>query len=313
VKRPLRLICLACIAVAFCVALGGCTIEPFSEPIPIPAGYVPGAYPRPVYVPIETATTAPRATSPTVSTAPVPQSQPVVDEKTRDQVLALTQATIIRRFGVDNDPRLNEYLILVGSLVTIDTPKPDVEYSYVLLKTDQPLSCAIAPRTICVSRGLIGQMQDESELAGVLAREISNLLSSRTLKAADLPAFTTSTTQPTTHPASAPTAASPLAYRLSAKLTELLLKPNLTPDLEQAADLEGARFAAAAKYAPDGYLRLLTRLKPETSPAPSTQPTSAWDRIRSLNTNVQIVAKAYPQSTVRLPVRFETYKPAARE
>ena len=145
-------------------------------------------------------------------------------------------------------------------------------------------------------------MQDESELAGVLAREISNLISARTLKAAHLPIPASAATQP------APPSAA--ASRIASRLTDMLAKDDLPADLEQAADLEGAQFAAAAKYAPDGFLRLLTRRQPARS-ASTTQPGALWERIKTLDANVKIIAKAYPASDARLPARFETYLKAA--
>jgi predicted Zn-dependent protease len=298
---------------------GGCSIEPFADPITIPAGYVPPGYSTysPAYTPTSPRTTiiAPPAT------APSPQIQPVIDDKTRDQILAAALAGITKRFGIDPDPKLNEYLILVGSLVTINTSRPDVEYAYILLNTNQPVSCACWPKTICLSRGLITRMEDESELAGVIAREISNLIAARALKAAGLPLPSDTANTPVTTAAPAvthsPSAANTaLVNRLAAKLTDILLKDGLTPEQGQAADVEGAKFAAAARYAPDGLLRFLTRQQPDTGAATTTRTAQVWERIKVLNANVQIVAKAYPHSDARLPARFESYlksapKPAA--
>lgn len=300
---------------------GGCYFEPFSDPVTIPANYTPQSYATPVYV---QPTTRPLAvaspTSPT-STAPaaVALTQPVIDDRARDEIVAAARQAIATRFGVDADAQLNDYLVLVGSLITINTPKPDVEYSYLLLKTDQPIACAVWPRTICVSRGMLAQMQDESELAGVIAREISNLLAARSLKATGLPTtppVADATSRPTTQPA--PPAGRAVAInRQSAKLVDLLVKDTLGSEMDEAADVEGAKFAAAAKYAPDGYLRLLTRLRPAAAtpdagattasanvPA-STNTSAEWDRVKALHANVEIIAKAFPQADVRLPARFE--------
>jgi hypothetical protein len=109
--------------------------------------------------------------------------------------------------------------------------------------------------------------------------------------------------------------------KYGAKLTDVLLKDGLGSEQEQAADVEGAKFAAAARYAPDGFLRLLTRQKSTAAnggagTSAATQ-AIAWERIKALDANVQIVARAYPLADVRLPVRFDEYvrpkKPAANE
>jgi predicted Zn-dependent protease len=279
-------------------AAAGCMIdEPYSPPIPVPASYTPTRY-----APTTSQPAAPTVT-PIASTQPA--QPPVIDDAARDAILAAAQANLTRRFGVATDPQLQDYLILVGSLVTINTPKPDVEYTYLLLDTDQPVHASVWPRTVAISRGLIRQMEDESELAGVLAREISHLLAARPLKAAGLPVPTDPATRPATTNPSAPAPSLALVTRHATRLTDLITNAGLPYDLEHAADVEGAQFAAAARYAPDGYLRLLTRQKPAASPATTTAPT--WQRIQSLDAALQIIAKAYPAADVRLPVRFDQY------
>ena len=285
------------------IAVGGCTIEPFTDPIPVPSGYVPAGYQPYVYTAPATTRPVEMSHAPTTSAAavvapPIAANDPIV----RDQVLANTRAAVARRFGIDKNPQLNEYLILVGSLLTINTLNSDAEYTYVLLNSDEPLAFSLPPKTIYISKGLLHQMEDESELAGALAREISNLVSMRALQAAALPTAPEPTTRPTTQPLSPVQTAA--VNRLTTKLTDILTKDGLSPEQESTADVEGARLAAAAKYAPDGYLRFLTRLKKATAPATNW---SAWERIKSLDHNVQIIAKAFPHADVRLPVRFETY------
>jgi predicted Zn-dependent protease len=259
------------------------------------------------YVPSAVATTQ-RVIAPLPATGPTvaPQPQVAMDERARGQIIEATQANVARRFGVDKTPQLNDYLILVGSMVSINTPKPELEYSYVLLDTDQPLHFGLGPKTIYISRGLLQQMQDESELAGVIGREIANLLAGRAMQAAGIPAAVDATAGPTTVnaanavTASATTVSAGVINRYAAKLTDVVLKDGLGADQEQAADVEGAKFAAAARYAPDGFLRLLTRQKSAGAGAQAVP----WERIKALDANVQIIAKAYPAADVRLPARF---------
>lgn len=305
------------VASATALALTGCTFEPFADPIPVPASYAPYAYTPATNVSTNPPPPRPSQLQPTTTpTATTPAIPTLIDDATRDQAIAIAHTSILKRFPIDPDPQLNEYLILVGSLVTINTPRPDAEYTYLLLQTDQPISCALWPKTICISRGLFNQMQDESELAGVIAREISNCIAARPFKAAGL-TVPAAATQPAAATANQTAASNLLVNRLAAKLIDILIKDGFGPDLDQAADVEAAQFAAAAKYAPDGLLRLLTRQKPATpaaaaNTAADTQPAAnnaaSWQRIQALNANLQIVTKAYPTSDTRLPARFETYQ-----
>lgn len=262
-------------------AVGGCTFELYNEPIPVPASYASGSNVEGATQPVEKIAVIAPATRATTQATTQPTF--AFDAKAREQLFKTVQGNIFKRYPELKDAKLNEYLVLVGSVITINTPKPETEYTFVLLDTDQPIACGIAPKTICISKGLLLQMEDEAELAGVIGREMSNLLAGRALKAAGLPA------EATTRPVQGDAASA------AGQLTQKLLSGSLGAELDQQADLEGARFAAAARYAPDGYLRLLARQKAE------------WQRIKALDGNVAIIAKAYPAADVRLPVRFEAY------
>jgi hypothetical protein len=133
-------------------------------------------------------------------------------------------------------------------------------------------------------------MADEAELAGVLAREMANLRADRPLTALGLKVTDSANTSKVE------------VEPYAAQLAEALLSQELPADLAELADLDGARLAAAAKYAPDGFLRVLARLHADAAPG-----TPAWQRLRTLDANVSIVAKAHPRADVRLPVRFESY------
>src|SRR5438309_13965 len=98
---------------------------------------------------------------------------------------------------------------------------------------DQSLAHPTPSTPTPISRGLLHQMEDESELAGVLAREISNLAAARPLKAAGIPvsADATPTTAPASRPSIAATQSPPLTpaqtaavNRLSTRLTDILIK-----------------------------------------------------------------------------------------
>lgn len=318
----LRIQCAAAALVFFGAA--GCSVfDPFPSRGPAASGTrtpstspaAPSSAPQ-EQVASQWVTTRPAAAVSAPQTSPVvvaaPSSQPaIIDAQAREQITRATLANITGRFGVDHEPRLNEYLVLVGSLVGMNAAGAEADYAYVLLDTDEPVSCAVWPKTICLSRGLVRQMSDESELAGVIAREVSNLMTGRALTAAGLPAPAAASSQPATRPAGqAAMLSAPNLDRYAARLTDVLLKDGTGREMEMAADVDGARFAAEARYAPDGFLRLLTRQKPAAGGTATSG--GAWERIKALDENVRIIARAYPAADVRLPARFESYVRAAK-
>jgi predicted Zn-dependent protease len=289
-----------------CCLLAGCLFEPYSDPIPLPASYahygIAEAPPTTQRIEFGSVTPAHATTTAPTVVAPAP---PAIDDRMRDAILQATQAKIRQQYAIANKPQLDEYLILVGSLLTIKSPKPDVEYNFVLLDTPDVITAGIWPKTILISTGAIGQMEDESELAGAVAREISNLISGRTLTAVGISiadASTQSNVPASTQPQFT-SAEQRIIREYTAKLTDQLIKDNLPPEATQTADREGAQFAAAALYAPDGYLRVLTRQK---------NATANWPRIQALDASVNLIAKANPAATNKLPARFEGYVRTAK-
>ena len=237
------------------------------------------------------ATAAPVTEPPSVTEPPIIE----IDRATRDAIGAAALKNILARYPPANDPKLSEYLVLVGSLLTLDAPRDQAEYDYLLVDSDRPFSFAAVPKTLAVSRGLIARMNDEAELAGVLAGEMANLRADRALSSLGLKLNDDDD------------ASHVRVETYAAKLADALLSQDLPPDAAELADLEGARIAAAAKYAPDGFLRVLARLHADAKPG-----TPQWQRLRTLDANVSIVAKAHPGADVRLPVRFESYVKPSR-
>lgn len=304
--------------------LTGCVIEPFAESIPVPAAHwTPSTQPTTSGATLANSPSHLQPTTVTVvgpsTTRPTETPAATIDLATRNKAGELARANLVKRYPAATDANLKEYLVLVGSVVALKSMSFEGDCDYLLLDTEQPLSGAIAPKTIFLSRGLFKRLEDEAELAGVLAREISNLTSDRAFKAAGLTVLAPPTTRPATQPTTRPggVAAAPatqpstpatvkadlaLATQAAAKITQIILADGMGNELEQAADREGARLAAEARYAPDGFLRVLTRLKP-----------GDWTRIKALDADVTIIAKAHPHADVRLPVRFETYVKSAEK
>ena len=280
------------------VAVLGCAGRPASEPdSSVAANYRSPLVGREEDAPVTASKSndAPHASAPGLTPEPPPATAPSVteiDSAARDAIGAAALKQILARYPAARDDKLNEYLILVGSLLTLESPEVDGESQYLLLDADRPFSFAVAPKTVGISRGLLARMVDESELAGVLARELANLRADRAFVGIGLKVGSERQTPQ----------AGPMVSAYAGKLAEELLSPATSRGLEELADLEGARLAAAAKYAPDGYLRVLARLHPAAKPG-----SPEWQRLRTLDATVSIVGKAHPNADLRLPARFESY------
>ncbi len=84
-------------------------------------------------------------------------------------------ATIAGRFPVSGDSALTRYVNLVGLTVASQYPRGDIEYRFAVLETPSVNAYAAPGGYIFVTRGALGLMQSEAELAGVLAHEVAHV------------------------------------------------------------------------------------------------------------------------------------------
>ncbi len=84
-------------------------------------------------------------------------------------------AKLIHVFGVYNNPDMNKYVQMVGSTVAQFGQRGDVAYHFAILDTDIANAFAMPGGYVFVTRGALRNMKNESELAGVLAHEVSHV------------------------------------------------------------------------------------------------------------------------------------------
>lgn len=74
-----------------------------------------------------------------------------------------------------NDPALQAYVNRLGRWLALHSSKPNLPWSFGVLDDNEINAFALPGGRILVTRGLLMRCRDESELAGVLAHEISHV------------------------------------------------------------------------------------------------------------------------------------------
>ena len=81
------------------------------------------------------------------------------------------------------DPALQRYVNHVGRWLAAQTERPDLPWHFGVLDHSNVNAFAVPGGTIFITRGLLGKMRNEAELAGVLGHEIGHVLRKHHLKA----------------------------------------------------------------------------------------------------------------------------------
>lgn len=158
---------------------------------------------------------------------------------------------------VYHHPALDAYLTRVGTAIAADKKPENVEWKFRALRDPVPNAFALPNGSIYINTGLMALLDDENQLAAVLAHEVTHVterhtyLRNRSMRKKVL-AINIISTIGNWHPV-AGTAG--LAISLIANISPFMLALSIlgySRDQEKEADLEGMKMASAAGFVPDG-------------------------------------------------------------
>jgi beta-barrel assembly-enhancing protease len=198
-------------------------------------------------------------------------------------------ATVAGRYTVVEDPELTRYINLVGQAVAQQSVRRDeVAFRFGVLDTDEVNAFAAPGGFIFVTRGALGLMASESELAGVLAHEIAHVDQKHVIDEIRR----SSLIQTATDEADL---RGPLLDRIS-ELGSSLLFMGLSREDEMESDSLAVLYTTATGYQAAGLVRFLERLAAAEREAGATNPAlrewlathpSTTDRLEALRGTIE--------------------------
>ena len=106
----------------------------------------------------------------------------ITDEEER-KIGEDVSAKIRARFGVVQDAAVHKYVSLVGLSVARESERPRIAWTFIVLDTDGVNAFASPGGLVHITRGALGLVKNEAELAGVLAHEIGHVAHKHTVNA----------------------------------------------------------------------------------------------------------------------------------
>ena len=106
-----------------------------------------------------------------------------VDEKEERQLGENVSERLRLRFGVVQDRELTKYVSLVGAVVAQQSSRPALDWKFIVLDTDGVNAYAAPGGFVHITRGLLGLIKNEAELAGVLGHEVTHIANKHTVHA----------------------------------------------------------------------------------------------------------------------------------
>ena len=164
---------------------------------------------------------------------------------------------IVETFGVYQDAEVTKYVTLVGAVLAQASTRPNLSWQFVVLDTEGVNAFATPGGFIHITKGLLGLMKNEAELAGVLAHEIIHVTEKHTVKSIQQGGLVQVGTDEVG-------AGGGIAQSLVAKLADAAYKNVLNNTFsrgdEGESDEKGVQLANKVGYAPTGLVGALTKL-----------------------------------------------------
>jgi beta-barrel assembly-enhancing protease len=181
------------------------------------------------------------------------QALPIGPEKEYEIGFGIA-AVVAGRYPVLGDEALQRYVDLVGQTVALASPRArEMDFRFAVLDVDDVNAFAAPGGYIFVTRGALALMEDEAELAGVLAHEVAHVDEKHVLEQIRRSAVL-STARSETQLTGA------ILDQVAAAGSGLLFT-GLGRGDELEADSLGILHAASVGYDPDGLRRFLARLR----------------------------------------------------
>ena len=167
-------------------------------------------------------------------------------------------AKLRQDFGVYQDKDVTKYVSLVGNVLAQSSSRPHLDWQFIVLDTDGVNAFASPGGIVHITRGALGLIKNEAELAGVLGHEITHVTAKHTVSAIQKNRVVSLTAEEVG-------GSGGLAQSVLSKLAEAAYKNIISNafdrDDEVESDKIGIGLASKAGYAPAALADVLKRLE----------------------------------------------------
>jgi predicted Zn-dependent protease len=187
-----------------------------------------------------------------------------VSEEEERKIGEDVSAKIRQRFGVVQDPAIHKYVTLVGSALAEQSERPKLAWTFIVLDTDGVNAFASPGGIIHITRGALGLITSEAELAGVLAHEIGHVAHKHAVNAIKKNKAVQLGTNETL------SNRGPFLDRIANKAYDIVLENKFDRGDEMDADKVSLTLAEKAGYAPGKLADFLTSLDERNKDQPES-------------------------------------------
>ena len=229
-----------------------------------------------------------------------------MSEKDERQLGEQVSDMVRKEFGVLQDPAVTKYVTLVGTVMAQASTRPNLQWEFIVLDTDGVNAFAAPGGLVHITRGALGLIKSEAELAGVLAHELAHVTKKHTLNSIKKNKSVKLT-------ADMAPGSNALISALANATYEQIVEKGFDRGDEEDADQEGIRLANKAGYAPNGLATFLAKLAERNKGVPTRNGLFAShpetqgriDKLGRQATSEKLAATAQVQPRYAEMIKFE--------
>ena len=184
----------------------------------------------------------------------------VFSEREERQLGEKISTMLTDRFGVYQDAAVSKYVTLVGTVLAQASSRPALPWQFIVLDTDGVNAYAAPGGFVHITRGMLGLIKDEAELAGVLGHEVTHITEKHTIGAIEKARRTQGLTEVGTKAAGADGLTGEVLNRLAGLGYDILFENRYDRKDEIESDNVGVRTANKVGYAPTGMISVLKKV-----------------------------------------------------
>lgn len=184
-----------------------------------------------------------------------------IDDREERQLGETVSTNLREKYGVVQSEELTKYVTLVGTALAQSSTRPNLNWTFIVLDTDGVNAFAAPGGIVHITRGLLGLVKNEAELAGVLGHEITHITVKHTVRAIQK----SKTIQMASDEAGSGSARDRLVARMAQAAYDRILNNEFSREDETEADKVGVQLASRLGYAPGGLVDVLRKLDARNS------------------------------------------------
>jgi beta-barrel assembly-enhancing protease len=238
-----------------------------------------------------------------------------INEKDERAIGEAVSVKLVSRFGVYQDAAVTRYVALVGTVLAQGSSRANLDWKFIVLDSEGVNAYAAPGGIVHITKGALGLIKSEAELAGVLAHELAHVTAKHTVRAIQKAKIVTAGSDAAGAQGGL---AGSVVNRLADASYDMLFENKMDRNDENEADKVGAVLANKAGYSPRGLIEFLNHLaarnkgvaQPNGLFASHPQLQERTDNIAKSIKNDKLTATAAVQGRYASVIKFDA-KPVA--